>query len=490
MKRFFLACTLGLAALTGLLYWTRPDSHRAVPVLYWMTQDDPVKRETIALFGQWRAAQGLPPVELRIDHSNQDATKKLVQGVSGVGGDLIDLYYTELELMQSTGMLVDVTDEARREGFGPSSTYPAISIDFMVEGRQFGYPRNVDGPMCWVNRATFARFGLPEPPAHWTWDEFEERGRRFVAAANPPGTRQRTYFINRIWPPVLRRGLGLSTFNETMTRCTLDDARNVEVLTRIRRWTVEERLMPTAEDQAAMAADGTAWDSSFGLFAAGRFAMIYEGLWALIRLRPLGDFQLRAVEPFTSGFRNMELGCGAVAVYGGSKHPEEARSFLRFLASEPFNRLVARSGDSMPTGPAYAWQAVFLQPPGQEGDWPAKAAFAQAGPTIGIGNSKSPFVLPSIVLKLDTQALQLVLAALLTPAEAARQEARQINAEIALTIGQDPALARLYEARQAQQRQIDQRRAAGRPVPATWISDPFHLAYYRAQGWLEAEVAP
>ena len=490
MKRAFLFCFLGLSAMSAALYWTRPENRSTEPVLYWMTQNDPVKRETVQEFRRWLIEQGLPPVEVRIDNSNQDITKKLVQGVSGVGGDLIDLYLCELELMQATGMLSDVTDLAPAGGYGSATTYQAIQGDFMVGERQYGYPRNVDVTMCWVNRDTFARYHQPEPPRQWNWDEFEERGKRFVAAANQPGTRHRVYYINRVWPPVLRRGLGLSVFNETMTRCMLDDPRNVEVLERIRRWTVDEKLMPTMEDQAAMAADGTAFDSSFGLFAAGRFAMIYEGLWALIRLRPLGDFKLGAAEPFTGGFDNTEIASGAVAVYEGSKHKELARQFLRFLASERFNLLVARSGDSLPPIPSYAKTDTFLHPPGFEGDWEAKEVFAKAGTMHGIAQSKSPFVLPSIVFRVDTEAVEAMLADRMTAAEAAHSTADRVNAEIALRVKQDPDLRRLYDERMEIQRKIDARRAAGQPVPAAWLFDPFALAYYRAHGWVEKEAAP
>ena len=104
MRRTLLFSLLALTALSAALYWTKPENRSTVTVLYWMTQNDAVKRETVALFRQWLVDQGLPPVEVRIDHSNQDITKKLVQGVSGVGGDLIDLYYSELETMQATGM--------------------------------------------------------------------------------------------------------------------------------------------------------------------------------------------------------------------------------------------------------------------------------------------------------------------------------------------------------------------------------------------------
>jgi multiple sugar transport system substrate-binding protein len=260
------------------------------------------------------------------------------------------------------------------------------------------------------------------------------------------------------------------------------------VLRRIYRWTVEERLVPTASDQAAMAAEGAVADTAFSLFAQGRFAMVYEGLWALIRLRPLGEFKLGAVEPFTGGFPNNEVGSGAVAVYAGSRHPELARQFIRFLTSEPFNLLVARSGDSMPPVPAYAQHETYLRPAGYEGDWAAKAIFTEAGAKNGIAQSKSPFVLPSVCFRIETETVEAVLARRMTPEEAAREKARRINAEIALTVAQDPALRAEYESRLEVQRRIDAFRAAGRRVPAGWLSDPFHRAYYRAKGWLEPEA--
>ncbi len=189
-----------------------------------MTDNDEMRHQTVALFHGWLAAQGLPPVDLRIaqmDKTPRGPFKGLIRrGVSGVADDMTDVYTNQLEMFQTTGMLLDLTAAAPRGGFGPEMTYAGVRSDFVIAGRQYGLPRSVDANMCWINQGTFARYGVPEPPARWNWDQFEELGRRFVAAANPPGTRQRVFFLNRVWLPVLRRGLGLSVFNETMTRCT------------------------------------------------------------------------------------------------------------------------------------------------------------------------------------------------------------------------------------------------------------------------------
>ncbi len=218
--------------------------------------------------------------------------------------------------------------------------------------------------------------------------------------------------------------------------------------------------------------------------------MIYEGLWALIRLRPRGEFRLRAVEPFSGGFPNTELTGGTVSIYTASRHPELAFEFLRFLTSPSYNLSSARSGDSMPPVPAYAQSEAFLHPPGHAGEDAVRASFATAAREIGIGASKSPFVLPSVVFLVDQEASEEVLAGRASPEAAARGEAARINAEISLTVRRDAALRRLYAERLKIQDRIDARRAAGQPVPEAWISDPFYRAYYRARGWLEKEASP
>lgn len=494
MRRVFFIAFAVLVAASVVLYATLPGHRGTTPVLYWATQNDPIKRETIAKFSEWRKAQGLPPVDLRIDNAsieksgNSAAPKELVQGASGMGGDLLDVYQNQMEMYQATGMLADLTDDAKARGYDVGKTYAQVAPYLQIGGRQFGFPRNVDVTMCWINVDTFARYRIPLPPARWTWDEFEALGKKFVAAANPPGTRQRVFFLNRVEAGVVRRGIGFTTFNETQTRCTLDDPRNAEVLKAIYRWTIDLRLMPTAQEQDAIATDMTGWDSSFSLFASGRFAMLYEGLWALIRLRELGNFKLAATEPFHAGFPNTQIGSGAVAVYAGSKHLEAARDFIRFLTSEPFNVLIAKSGDSLPPLPSYTATEAYRHPPEYPNDWSVKDAFATAGREIGLAQSKSPFVLPSIVYRTDLETIESVLANRATAEEAAKAETARLNDEIALRIRQDAGLAKLYAEREKLQRQIEARRAAGQKVPAAWISDPFHLAYYRQHGWLEDEA--
>lgn len=487
MRMFFIIILAALALATAALHWTVPGRSSDRPVIYWVTQDDENKRAVVDTFRQWRQDVGLPPVDLRIDNSNQDPTKKLVQGLSGVGADIFDLYGHEMDLFAATGMIEDVTEDAVRMGFSPAATYPNLKNDLVINGRQYAFPRNAGVSLLWINRATFEKYGVPEPPYRWTMDEFEELGKKFVAAANPPGTRQRIYFANLLSRDVMRRGLGLANYNETGTRCTLDDPRNTEVLARYRKWVVEDRILPSKEENAAMSSDISGDGSMFSHFTSGRYAMIYVGQWAFIILRPRGTFSLRVVEPPADLFHNSEMGCGTVGVYKGSKHLKESVEFLQFLASEHFSKLIVKIADGLPPLPRLTKTEEYLHPAGRQDEWPVHGTFAAAAQENGITVSKSPFVVQSIIYRTENELMEAAIAGRFTPEEAAREMGRRINEEIALSIGRDPKLKQLYDERVAIQQKIDAYRAAGRKVPAAWVTDAFHQAYYRAQGWLEEE---
>ena len=140
--------------------------------------------------------------------------------------------------------------------------------------------------------------------------------------------------------------------------------------------------------------------------------------------------------------------------------------------------------------PRFAETEEFLHPVGRENEWPVNAAFAKATRETGILASKSPFVLQSIVFRVELETYEGVIAGRFTPAEGARVMAERINAEIADKVLHAPKLHALYEERLETQRRIEARRAEGRPVPAAWVTDAFHTAYYRAHGWLETEAKP
>src|SRR5438552_1551931 len=437
MKYLFVGSFLSLTLISAAAAGLHSERRSAGPVLYWVTDPSPAREEQVRRFHSWLLKNGRPQFELQLDTANSDNTKKIIQGVSGVAGDILDLGTGDLPYFQSVGMLQDVTEDARRLGFDSSYTYPAVGPLITFDGRQYRFPCNVAVPLYWVNNATFAKFGQPIPPPTWDWDIFERLGKAFVAAANVPGERQNVFFagmIDRNMANVLRRSCGLDIFNETLTRCALDDPRYIQTLERIHKWTLD-RLIPTAADAASFATEagfgGAGGGPALQLFNSGNYGMVLMGRYALIQLRQFGAMDLSVSEPPYAEFRNALIATRAAGIYAGSKRKDLAKLFLAFLASEEYNSQIVEDGDALPPNPKPPQTEAFLHPPNHPNEWGCHEAFAKAAIDIAIPPSASPFVLPSVVDRLDDDAFQaFIISGRLSASAAAWQAATQINNEI------------------------------------------------------------
>ncbi len=544
MKLLFAGAIVVLAAALAITRWSEPEMRSEVPVIYWVIDPAPVRAEHIRLFHLWQLKSGhfsqhrlsspedvetfrrrrwsaamrkaiiegndlgaavlagtlpaaslplslrVPKVEMRLDAASNDMSKKLIQGVSGVAGDVMELYGNGgVQYLASGGLLADLTEDAQRLGFGPEVTYPALAPAITYNGRQYSFPRNPNTTLYWVNKETFARHGQPLPPRRWTFEEFEARGKAFVAAANPPGERRTVFFANWVDIFQVHRSLGLGQFNETMTRCILDDPRCAQAFALIYKWVYEDRLLPSSADLASFATQAGGGAPAGQLFANGNFAMLLSGRYQLMQFRQLEPIELAVVELPHGGFPCSSFSSGQGTVYRGSRHPELAKLFMAFYASEEYSMQIVGDGDGLPPIPRYTQTEAYLRPAEYPNEWGCHEVFADDALHNGIAVSYSPFVQTETVTNLQYQMCGAVLAKRATPADAARELAARVNREIDLTIQESPKLRAQYEQAVKLQARIDAYRRDGRPVPASWIADPFQRRLYQARGWLEESAA-
>lgn len=550
MKYVFAAVAAVLILSSLLLHASFPDVRSDVPVIYWVTDNNPARQQQVALFHQWlirndhaeavtvstpedlRKLQSrhftpavieamravdedakkvwgpdgaplevaeadlplrvrIPIAELRTDNANRDITKQVIQGVSGVGGDIVDTTGLNLPYMHALGIATNVTQWGQELGFDPSQTFPAIVPDITIEdyaeggpAQQYAFPCNVWVSMYWVNKDTFEKLGVPVPPRRWTIEEFESLGKQFVAAANPPGQRQTVFFSMSVDKEELQRSMGLSLFNETLTRPQADDPRFARSLALIYKWTYEDHLLPSAAERASFDTQSGYGGPVLQLFNQGKLGMFRMGRYALIQLRRFGNLNLTAVEPPHGGFPTTMTGTRCAMVYVGGE-PELAKYFLSYLASESYNMQIVRDADALPPNPKYTLVEEFTRPPDYPNEWGVHELFSNAAQDIAIGSVQSPFVLASQVSRFTTDAEQAVMAGRLTPEAAAEEAQQSILREIERTLAEEPGLRPMYDRLVTQQQEIDRLRAEGKKVPVRLIANPFYRRYYAAQGWLE-----
>ena len=495
MRSLFIIVAVVLLVCGIITRVTEPEMQSDVPVLYWVTDPNPARIEQIRLFHEWlvkngyTTPEGRPCVELRLDTANNDGSKKIIQGVSGVAGDIMD---APIPSFQPLGILADVTDDARRLGFDMSATYAALEPNLTVDGRQYGFPCNVNVVGLWANVDTFRKAGMEPPPRTWDFQTFERIGKEFVKRANPPEERQTAFFSNSVngwqgerWLMAMYRSLGLSMYNETMTRCTLDDERYARVLGLVHKWTFEDHILPSAADEASFSSESGYGGSMLSLFQNGNYAMISIGRWCLIRIREFREPPRLSVSAFPfEGFANLAIHTRTATVYAGSSHRDKAALFLAFLASEEYNANIVRDADALPPSPKYTRIDAYRRPPDHRNEWGCHEVPSEFSETIAIAFSYSPFVSSSTANRLKTQGIEKLMSNIAAPREVAREIAERINAEIQRTVVESDGLRRKYEEAVALQRKIDRYRKDGKKVPLAWLKNPFHRRYYVDRGWV------
>src|SRR5690348_10206992 len=116
MKKLF-AITFGILALLSIVAarLQQPDDHKLV----WISDDNPARRQQIALFNKMESAGKLDtpgvssphPEGLKLDPDNSGMEKVIVQSLGGVGSDLFDCYNSnQLAAYVRSGVALDITD--------------------------------------------------------------------------------------------------------------------------------------------------------------------------------------------------------------------------------------------------------------------------------------------------------------------------------------------------------------------------------------------
>jgi len=494
MKKLFGLVFLLLCIASWFTWRSLPETSSDAPVIYWVTDANPARAEQIRTFRKWLRDNGHPDIEVRVDTVNMTAEKLLVQGVSGVAGDLLDhTGGANMRFRQAVGMLEDVTDWAREMGFDVSKTYPVLETELTVDGRQFAFPSNAGTDAYWVNVEAFERLGMEPPPKQWTFDEFERIGKEFVRRANEGGgPQQRCFFAPDVDLRILARTTGGATYNETQTACVLDSEGYRRVLRLRHKWMYEDRLLPTAADRGNFASVAGYGGTGFALFAQGNFALVRSGRHALISFRKYTDDRRAAGRPAmklaVSEDPHGDFRCNmnytrATAVYAAGKNKEHAKYFMAYLASDEYNMNIVMDADSLPPNPEATKTEAFLRPPDRPEEWQhpwgsVHEIFANLMTELGIAPEFSPFVLGNVADRFVADSIEKYMNNMVTVEKATSDMQRLINDELERSLNENPSLRPEYERRLAVQKQIDGLRARGEKVPLSWISNPYWRYYY------------
>ena len=445
MKHVFLGCFAAMSILSVVAWiWSPGQSDDGRIEIIWASDDNPVRREQIALFNRL-----YPKYRLTLDPQPGTMEKTIVQCLAGVGADVFDCYLvSQLSAFVRSGIARDCTDDMAARGVDIEATWPCVRPLAVYEGRVYGHPDNAHAAALWYNKRLFDQAGEPYPTDEWTWEEFIEVAKRLTRFDDRGRPVQFGLLVGLSdYMDVFIAQWGASIYTPEGTRSALDTHEAGEAMQFYQDLIHKHCVTPSPAQELAMASAGGWGQGVIALFGADQGAMAIGGRWwlCLLRREDFAGLPLGVVELPTGPSKRI-FGFGRSSIVNAKgKNIEGALTFLEYMHGPAWNNLVNRQADALSPVMEYCYTEEFLHNPEHpEEDYNAvwRTAMENATPY-----DASPYVSGQVVDRILLKESDLVKVNLKSGAEAMRDAARRINEAIIEQLKIDPTLkTRYYEA--------------------------------------------
>jgi len=437
----FAVIFLFLLAASGVAWRLQPASHSGKTPLVWVSDDNPARRDHIALFNKLH-----PDLELRLDPDNGGMEKVIVQSLGGVGPDIFDCYGPQqLAAYVKADIAWDVTDELKKAGVDVRRDTWAPTLPLaLYKGRVYGFPANVACDALWFNKDVFDAEHIAYPKSRsWTWQEFLPLAERLTVRDKSGRVKRFGFsFDSWMWKFFLYEW-GARIYSADGTRCTLDAPQAIAAVQFQHDLIYKYKVMPSPAEEEAMAQEGGWGSTTMKLIGSGRLAMAVGGRWWLCTLRRYEKLRLGAVEAPHGPLRRFWGYGKSTMINKNSPHRDEALKFLLYMTGPQYNRLVNQQADGLGPMKKYCTPQNLFNAQFPQEDY--HMVFRDVMP-LGEAEQISPFVNAAAAERLITKQLDLVRRDAKTPTDAMRTAAAQVNEEMQRTLRRDPELKKQYEA--------------------------------------------
>jgi multiple sugar transport system substrate-binding protein len=445
MKYFFAIFGGFVAALwiTARL-WVPPPHPPGVTVLSWSTDPNPARQTQLAPFHLLH-----PDILVKIEPNTYDKT--IVQCSSRVGPDIIEIYSnTDMVGFAEAGILMDLTPYAKDMGFSTDVTYPQLRGNLVVEGRQYRFPCNVGNQVILYNKAKFREAGIAELEDAMEWDDFIERVKPLtVRRKDGQGFEQFALLIGKDYVKDIHLQFGGRFYSEDGTRCTLDSPESIQALEFYYDLMTRYGIVPTPMQAEALSAEGGWGSGEIRWFASGRASAIWGARWMMVQFRRYPELRENLGCVFLPRPKGRQPACycgtRGSGVNVNSPNRMKALEFMKYLASDEYNRVIALDSDGLPPNAAFASHPENLINPDYPWETPEFHAkfveamrYAQSPPV-------SPFVDPVVVNTIWVDAIDYITNGIKMPEAAMKEAAKRVNDRIDQNVRDREDLRQRYD---------------------------------------------
>lgn len=208
------------------------------------------------------------------------------------------------------------------------------------DGLRFGLPKYHGALALYYNKDLFDRYGVPYPDGSWDRDAYRDAMLRLTDDRDGDGEidlwgSMMDVTWDRVQIHVNGWGGHLADPADP-SRCRMGEPEALEALEWLRARMWDDRVMATLPAVGRL--------SPVDAFVGERVAMLEDGSWALKDILTRAPFRI-GVAPFPTGpARRVTLATtDGFGIYAGTRHPDEAWEFVRFLIGPEYGRAMARA---------------------------------------------------------------------------------------------------------------------------------------------------
>ena len=287
----------------------------------------------------------VPKITVKVTVSDWDTYwDKLQTGIAG--GDAPDVFAMDGPLFpdyQSRDVLLDLKPYIDKTGYDLGQLADQAVGDFTTESGQFGLPRDLNVIALFYNKAMFDAAKVAHPDGTWDWAKFVEVAHELTKDTNGDGKTDQWGFytetsdMENYWSSLVWQNGGDIIAPDGKTT-VLGSDQAVGGIQFLQDLIYKEKVMP---EPPLFAETGDA-------FEQGQAAMEANGSWLVPTLLAAGiQLGIAPLPKGPSGQATSINPTGAV-VFKGTKNPDAAWEFVKYLASPPAQTKLMELKASLP----------------------------------------------------------------------------------------------------------------------------------------------
>ena len=301
----------------------------------WDAKQKPAMQQMADAF---HAAHPTITIDIQLTPNADYWTKLQTAAASGTAPDVFWMNGPRVGLYAGQHQLLSLSD---KPGFDNTPFPKALNDVYMLDGKQYGMPKDFDTVGLWYNKKLFDAAGVKYPDATWTWQnvidaaqKLNDPGKGVWGVASPDWTQENLY------DTILQAGG--SVISADHKKSGLDDPKTIAGLQYALDFVSKYKVSPTAQQMTDTQPDQ--------LFASGKVAMFTDGDYDMPEYKAAAglDADVAPLPAGPDGKKATVINGLANVIYAKTKHPEAAWEWVKYLGSKEANEIQAKTGTVIP----------------------------------------------------------------------------------------------------------------------------------------------